>query len=443
MGSPDAQATTTAIISRAQAALKEKQFSKLEDLLRDCSPEYAAEILWRPIRRGSSLTCMHIASRCMLSEQFHGCENRQVDWWRWILEKASSSSSGAAPRDGGDVCDDGNYFFDARDKSGDTCFDVFFATWLNPPIGAARIFRNFETSVEMILKSPTHVASLRNWIRRELPKQAFSTIYSTTFRLPADVHEQVVARFWRALELLCRAASSSASGCDTNGSEATALMDLSRPFNGVLQTLARLNSCSQVIARLAIALFPEQAQQAEPLPLHIWVSSNADLSACFLNSDDDGILVPLLKAYPDAARTLMRDGHSSRMGGIEGRYPLHVALYQGKPLRQVMHWVRAFPGVLEKIDAQSNLPTFALVALAIKHEARMSARKRQKRQPDVSLYDWLDSYNRQEQQDSFQDCSHLSILYQVIRGFPQALQPPSSATTAPNSGSSSPIETLR
>jgi len=394
------------VVSQVQSALRRKDFSKVESILSGLNGKDAAsKILWRPIRSG--MTCMHIATRCMLSEQYYGGCGNDKDWWRWILDRAS-------PSDG---------FGEARDRSGETCFDVFFATWLNPPIGASCGFRNFEASLETVLEGNNdHLRSLRDWVLRQLPNQpSHHQRHCSALIFPTNKHEQVVARFWRALELMCRAAAA------VLGEDGTDCGDETRPFVSVLHVLARYNACpGPTVSRLVVSLFPEAARMA-PLPLHLWVSG-APCSSSFSSSlrrhdrDGDGLLAPLLEAYPEAAGSLVKNCSSIRLGGSAGRYPLHVALYQGKPLRQVEHWVRAYPRILGVVDtAHSQLPTWALVALSMRHEQRRWSRNLQRRQPDVSLFDWLDSNNRVEQEQHDLECVHLDVLYGVVRALPQAL----------------------
>ena len=97
-----------------------------------------------------------------------------------------------------------NRFVTQLDKSGETCLEVFMDSWLAPPIGSSAVFRSFAKSLELLLEESDRIQRLRDWIHKEL----YPTNGDCCSFPGSDPHIKIVARFWRAFELICRAATS-------------------------------------------------------------------------------------------------------------------------------------------------------------------------------------------------------------------------------------------
>ena len=412
---------------RLHAAVLVKDVSAILSLV--CGDEHTEgeglSLLWEPIR--SRRSAMHVASRSFLGEQYQpgsssgstcsfwassSIERKAIcsDLWRWILQQASPSK--------------GRLLTD-RDKSGETCLDIFLSSWLAPPIGSPRKFRSFEKSLNQVISEPESLNLLRSWITEQLHHN------KETLPVPCRPHIDIVARFWRALEVICRAA------------ELGDVDDFSMQC-AVLPLLARLGSCPEPIARLVVSLFPEQARirtaaalpsvsadqrllrhsksasASSPaisgayigsLPLHLWAQSPNPS-----DPDRDSLLAVLIQAHPDGLACV--DGNQ--------RLPLHIALESGKFLHNLHRLWESHPHVLHAPDPVTQLPVFCLTALALKREQRTVARATEKRGPSVSLYEWLTEHNTHRAERDV--CQHdpraaarLSVLYRVVRAHPAAL----------------------
>jgi hypothetical protein len=269
------------LVKDVHEALKQENFEQVRIIFQDSSSQHntsldraygeaiaPSEILWQPIRSG--WTAMHLAARMVASQSLqlnnssnHNNTSHDVGWWSWILEHASPSSK----------------FFTARDKSGETCFDIFFNTWLatSPPIqsGSApppaqrRRQQSPQDSMELVLACPLLAASLQHCI-------TMSTMDAETYRFP-NLHVEHVARFWRALEFLCRAAVT--NKFLANRSDCSDDHEVVRKMSGnttasatefsMLHVLCRLNTCPAIVGRLVMAMDITKVYQ-HPLPLHVW-----------------------------------------------------------------------------------------------------------------------------------------------------------------------------
>jgi hypothetical protein len=363
-------AETKSKVSRLHAFLKQKEFIKVKQLLLDeaIGRDDPSVLLWTPTSSRSGWTAVHLAARALLSEQY-----APSPWWAWICKKASPSRN----------------FVTARDKSGETVFSIFFGAWLTPPIGATGKFQQFEQTLSNVTNSSESMERLKDWVQ---------TKERTTSFLESP-HEQMVARFWLALNVLCRAAheGSGSSSCYS-----------------IVHVLAQLDSCPEAVARLVLGLEPEMAS-TRPYPLHIWCHTSMPFQ---MDPSANGLLAPLLKAFPQAVHT----------DTDIGSYPLHVALQTtNKPLAHIDLMWNASPAALGTLSSK-NLPAWALVAMAIRTERREWVIARRTRNASVSLYDWLDSCRRERAGDGDEmleelDCLHLTFLFRVVRAWPEAVLP--------------------
>ena len=438
----DTGTSTSTTTTRVAAAVEEE--------------EDPAQLLWEPNR--SRRTAMHVAARCLLEDQFEpGSTSRNnnnddetalssVDLWRFLLEKAAAANDSSNNGD--------NKFLIQRDKSGETCLDIFMNSWLAPPIGSSTVFRSFAASLELLLEETDRIQRLRDWIHKEL----YPTNGNCCSFPNSDPHINMVARFWRAFELICRAATRNSRQFHPNH-------DSSSWSNGppcpILPLLACLGSCPGPIAHLVVTIFPHQAQTAVPavlmspkqqqqqqcllstlgksrnnennkdsddvtagittarrriairtLPLHLWAQSRNPS-----DPDRDNLLSTLLQVYPHAI--MYADDTSHRL-------PLHWALECGKPLHSIPHLWMSHPHVLQVMDPVTHLPPFCLTAMAVRKEERACHRSLEKRGPSVSLHEWLSERNERDRHEfeprlNAAAAARLTVLYEMIRAYPATL----------------------
>ena len=124
------------------------------------------------------------------------------------------------------------------------------------------------------------------------------------------------------------------------------------------------------------------------------------------------MLLPLLKAHPDAA--LVRD--------LDGRLPIHHALHCGKPIRQVNILWRAAPAGLYIPDPIKGLNVVVLITLAARKEKMLALRDLDRRNPSVSLHDWLDSRRDTDNVRRVLDVQVVDAVYNVLRAYPEILR---------------------
>jgi hypothetical protein len=216
---------------------------------------------------------------------------------------------------------------------------------------------------------------------------------------------QRVVRFWIALDLLRRAATtvhgeSSLGHCsDIN----------------ILTFLASAGGCPKPVADLVLVLNKNAAQErsfdGSSLALHLWAASRMNCH------DQDGMLEPLLHAYPEAAA--LPDKY--------GRWPLHLALESGKSWACIQPLLEIFPDALHLVDHHgTGLTAAALAAVAVNHDS-VEIRARQRTAGDkglVSVWNLIPTARKQEARQQAADelnCERLTTIYQVLRAFPQVL----------------------
>jgi hypothetical protein len=222
----------------------------------------------------------------------------------------------------------------------------------------------------------------------------------TTSRDPQAVHR--VMSFWTALDLLARAAS-------TGHERLTYNSDLS-----ILSFLASAGGCPKPVADLVLAVLPKNAAKQlsfdGSLALHLWAASRTNCH------DQDGLLEPLLHAYPEAAALVDKDG----------RLPLHLALESGKSWASIRPLLEIFPDALHLVDRLcTGLTAVALAAMADQNSVEI--RVRQLTAGDkglVSVWNLVPIVRKQEARQQAADelnCERLATIYQVLRSFPQVL----------------------
>jgi len=174
--------------------------------------------------------------------------------------------------------------------------------------------------------------------------------------------------------------------------------------------LAQTGTCPQPLARLALQLFPQQAQERNNgmLPLHLWAKSHS------YNTRMDGLLQPLLQAYPQAATTTC---NANRQGYY---YPLQLALASGKSWTQVQPLVKAAPHVLEY---KEPLPLIVLACLAPKRCPLTRARQACAGEKGlVTLWNLVRAKQELIEKANEQlECEQLTTLYHILQAYPQAL----------------------
>jgi hypothetical protein len=296
-----------------------------------------------------------------------------MDWWQWIVEHAAAKQP--------------EMFFRAQDTGGETCIDLFLENWLSPSNKKRALFpfvNRFATCLDEVISSKDLMKELQSELL--LPDDCF------LHPLPTNdaSNVTVVARFWRAFTKLCHAAD---------------------PSLPMVPFLAQTGCCPEAVARLAIQLYPDQLEhknELQHLPIHMWAVSPNPVQ----EEDRDGLLRPLLEAFPKAAT--IKD--------LDGRLPVHLALEHGKSLEQIHLLWSMVPQVLYVKDPIIELPCCGLVSLACRKQSSQVRKGLQKRHRNMSLNDWLDlSRDGGDRYQEEMKCEHLTHIYQVVRAYPMAL----------------------
>lgn len=420
-----------------------------DTIVMSAGPKVAVEdILWMPVSCG--MTALHVAARMLVWVQYVGDDDahqpwnmrfvanvveRQLaqrqsrlqnvpypcttntaarNWWRWLVQQASQTDQ--ARRN----------LVRKRDSGGDSVFDTFWATWAHPTpstAGAGRTVTDYGTrpapppppfvarfpaALDQVLASPRHLNLLQICIQRQ--RQA--SIQNITFAMDETIPDAVyiVARFWWALTILLDGArgenvQSSANARESKVASTPTVLPIV-PF------LASTGSCPERLARLVVCLFPEQLSYIVPdtgaTVLHLWAAAPNPI-----HEERDGMLIPLLRTCP--ALAAVKDK--------QGRLPIHVALHWNKAMSDVRAlWEHAPHTVHVPDPLKPTLPLVVLVTLTARKQKMNTLRALERRNPAVSLAEWLDATRDTETLQGTLQCQLLSSIYDVLRTFPQALQ---------------------
>lgn len=369
-----------------------------------------AEVLWVPVSCG--MTCMHLIVNRWTRLQYIGdtvctqglrflrpssmevlyssrnlagkaCINRRNDW-HWILKQATQNQRHR------------KMFITLRDSGGDSVLDTFWNSWSDPckvPLlgdtneqsHVPLYLRCFADSLNKVLDDPEKLTQVGNLVDQYEEGCEGKSFLNETSR--DDVY--LVTRFW----LACRLVLDNASGGE-----------------GILPFLASYGSCPEGMARLSIALQPHQISQIDPegrTLMHVWAQARKPVHA-----ERDGMLAPLLKAYPNAS--LVKDNN--------GRLPIHHALHCGKPIHQINILWRAAPASLYVPDPIKGLNVVVLITLAARKEKMLVLRDLDRRNPSVSLHDWLDSRRDTDSVRRVLDVQVVDAAFNVLRAYPEILR---------------------
>lgn len=366
-----------------QMAIQNRDFKSIQSRV-----EEHPEFLWQP--RGYSI--MHLASRMMKAEQistldwtnetpasrtlrnlsFPSYMVRPVpstDWWKWILTQASSVQP--------------EKFFRAQDHGGESCLDIFMSSWLTDE-EERDTQMSFTDAVEEALETKE---DLRKAVADPDLRSRLESFKNQSTRDKAVVQ---VARVYQALAMMCQAAD---------------------PSIPVVHFLAQIGSCPEPFARIAVAVAPADVHRLHDgyLPIHLWA-----VSPRCADSDKDGMIRPLLEAYPDSALSGIIDD--------QGRLPIHSALEHGKQLDKIKILWETHPSMLSVFDPISELPCCALVALACRRATRFMRRNFERRSKSLSLSEWLETTRDIERLEDNIKAEQLSYIYEVLRAFPSIVQ---------------------
>jgi hypothetical protein len=248
--------------------------------------------------------------------------------------------------------------------------------------------------IEEVCASTALQNAVRAWIihSRTTAGGATDFFHRPTATPPSQAVQRVVS-FWTALDFLGRAVVLES-------------LDSSSDLD-ILSFLASTGSCPKQVADLVLVLDPNAAAERSSvtgyLPLHIWAASR---TYCH---EQDGLLKPLLLAYPEAAKQLVNDG----------RWPLHTALASGKSWERIRPLFDIYPDALHTVDYSTGLPAAATAACVVHESVEVRARQRA-----VSTWDLVPMAKKQEAREQAAEeleTEQLATIYQVLRAFPQVL----------------------
>jgi hypothetical protein len=273
----------------------------------------------------------------------------------------------------------------------------------------------------------------------------------------------LVLEFWKKMDLLlyCAYYGRMAWSLRRNLYEetCTAAIDASRSLSvlPIVHLLSSLEWCPNIVAQLAISLFPWQCQQEETqesviFPLHRWARTRtlfhpyqqintmigmsrvgqqqesdetATASKRQSNQDESGILRILCESCPEAATKPDPSNHN--------RLPMHSALAIGKPWGEnIQVLFTAYPDAIQKSDPRTGLPCFCLPAMGattatgLEREEEIEYTARQLDQQRLALcWSYLSKREKSralQRAETLLDCQRLTTIYEVLRRHPSAVE---------------------
>jgi hypothetical protein len=369
----DFQQSSISLAAAIHKAIRDGEYVQLPDLVTH------PELLWEANSTG--WTAVHYAASHFLP----------VEWWEWILERAVA------------VGDAAERFMTCKNALGQSVIDVFLRSYLEPlpwqSIQVKNRSRLLREGSEKVCAQEALQNAVQAWILHSRTAGAASDFFhrpDVTTRDPQAVRR--VVRFLTALDLLGRA---------TVHESLVYRSDLN-----TLSFLASAGSCSKEAADLVLALNKNAAKEPSvdgSLALHLWAASH---TYCL---DQDGLLKPLLNAYPEAAALPDKDG----------RLPLHLALESGKSWARIRPLFEIYPDALHLVDRCTGLTAAALAAVADQDSVEIRAQQRTAGDKGlVSMWNLVPIARKQEARQKAADelsCERLTTIYQVLRAFPQVL----------------------
>jgi ankyrin repeat protein len=356
------------------------------------------EMLWHPNSIG--WTALHFAA-------IHQDKRHE---WLWMVSQALKAK--------------GRDFINTRTDLGHSCIDLWLARYLQPfrwqPDHVQEEAALLNAEIEKTLSDEDEIALFKDkprvlqliegygaFIHRDLG------VAGTWARSPAIIPrgQPNLPAFWLDMETLLRAATLDAIPLgDASGDNDSTFC--------VLHALAK-TGCPPVIARLAVALLPEQIRKPDKdgnLPLHV-----AALAAVTTNIVyEEGhpcppIILALLRADPDAAGAPNRQGH----------LPLHLALASGNTSQETIQvLIDACPAALHE-QSGDGLLAFALAAIPHDPSGAHARAKRQACRSIGGMFRFLPVLSQRKMlKEAMErdDLSQATVIFELLRAFPAAVQ---------------------
>ena len=193
--------------------------------------------------------------------------------------------------------------------------------------------------------------------------------------------------------------------------------------HSIVNVLAGLPWCPELVGKLAIALFPVQVEDsgktAPILALHRCIRSFGS-SGSGVDCVPRGMLQVLCDAYPFAAS--IPDPTSN------GRLPLHVALASGPQHsweKSLVHLFASHPSSVAVNDPVTGLPAFCIASDGISPIRDYQIEQTAKNTGNRSLcWYYLSKTERlraMEEARAFLECQKLTAMYEVLRRNPSVL----------------------
>ncbi len=190
--------------------------------------------------------------------------------------------------------------------------------------------------------------------------------------------------------------------------------------HSIVNVLAGLPWCPELVGKLAIALFPVQVEDSgKAVPLHRCIRSFGS-SGSGVGCVPRGMLQVLCDAYPFTAS--IPDPTSN------GRLPLHVALASGPQHsweKSLVHLFASHPSSVAMDDPVTGLPAFCIASDAIAPIRDSQIEQTAKNMGNRSLcWYYLSKTERlraMEEARAFLECQKLTAMYEVLRRNPSVL----------------------
>ena len=253
-----------------------------------------------------------------------------------------------------------------RTALGETVVDIFFQAQLQPLPWQYRSVHRRSQELREALESRDDIEAARRVIQGDskelLPSRA-----------------SLLVDFWRAMETLGRAVTSE-----------------------WMRFLAYSGSCPALVWRWLLQMNPPSNLLLD------WADST------------------LVRPRDETCEELVRRDPSAASVMVEGRYPLHSALVNGRTLESIMPLVFAAPSVLAARDPISGLPCFALPAIGAVEEKEALYRARRSAAGSSSVVHWT-CLSRQQKKVALRlallqiEADSLSTVYQLLRFNPTVL----------------------
>eukprot|EP00539_Tryblionella_compressa_P018635 CAMPEP_0178872410 /NCGR_PEP_ID=MMETSP0747-20121128/8116_1 /TAXON_ID=913974 /ORGANISM="Nitzschia punctata, Strain CCMP561" /LENGTH=489 /DNA_ID=CAMNT_0020539637 /DNA_START=79 /DNA_END=1548 /DNA_ORIENTATION=+ len=482
-------------------AIRDGEFHVLPELMMKASTETGPDSsmenkqatynpLWMVNSRGWAP--MHVAAASSSQMSYR--------WWKWILQKQQENRHlhcANSSIQNGKYQPEQKYgstllLWTAKTDMGQTCTDLFFRTSLCPlPWQRHALKENaklIRQAIQSICDCPQKLQQLREQIevycnqeeifacRRyeeesdqvalyrfwqeksdtDVSERPILPFIEEELIHPPEMEEErdpvtIVLEFWKKMHLLLYSAYYGTNLIVDrinahSDSHSIQNKQYQQYFLPIVHLLSSLPWCPEIVARLAVSLYPWHCREQREglLPLHRWAQTSTmsnlhqhQQHTRYKDAErngktawkrhDSGILSWLCQVYPDAASIPDPTNH--------GRLPLHAALALGKPWdvnTQIIF--DAFPDAVQQIDPFTNLPCFCLAAMKGATTTRskkddddeIENTAKQLDQQRLSLcWSYLSKHEKAralERARIILDCQQLTTIFEVLRKCPSALQ---------------------